>query len=144
MYAQLCRAYTQLIIIVKVSIFLSTITDQLFKVRHGVSCVPVTFCPPDNHVSTIIVSYTRKHQIWTDLDLNNVNMTYNRTTDAYSLCFHNVNESFVVLEYCSYLTNMSCANSSTLCCRTRDEFVSRAHINVPGDSSKSFPLWLIV
>ena len=64
---------------------------------------------------------------------HNVNLTKQSC-----FCFHDVNESFVFLEYCDYTTGNKCSSGleSTFCCSNWDKFISRTHVNVIRDSGK--------
>ena len=66
---------------------------------------------------------------------HNVNRTYNRSTDLFHFCFHNVAESFLFLEYCD-INGVPCLSGSTFCCNSWAEFVSRTCVSIAGDRGK--------
>ena len=68
-----------------------------------------------------------------------MNLTYSSSANTIYFCFANVNESFVIVEYCDVIRVQPCEGSSTFCCNTWAEFVSRTSVNVAG--SKLFTLY---
>lgn len=114
---------------------------KLSVAMHGMSCIPVTFCEKDTITSTIFLSNTREHLTWQTLaNRSNVTRTYNDSTNMFSFCFNDINESFVLFEYCTW--NRACDDVSTFCCKTWNEFVSRTNVDVAGGSSKLKPTYI--
>ena len=104
---------------------------------HADLCIPVTVCQEDQITqltSSIILSNTQETlhlAAWSDLEeMPDVNHTYNNTTDTNYICFHNVMDSFLFLEYCEE-TRMNCTRDSSFCCHWL-EFVKRTCVNVNG------------
>ena len=98
---------------------------------YGDQCIPVNLCHV--HPSKIIISNSRgpSHVTWTQLSMRpDVNQTYNATINRFFLCFHNVTESFLFLEYCEESPSIICASDFTFCCNTWAEFVSRTCVNI--------------
>ena len=111
---------------------LSSPSGQVFNVMlYGEQCIPVTLCNA-RHPSKIILSNSHGplHTTWTELSMRpDVNRIYNGT---FSLCFRNVTESFLFLEYCEESPSMTCASDFIFCCNTWAEFVSRTCVTVDG------------
>ena len=111
-------------------------------ILHGDVCIPVSACQ-QLHPSSIIFSNTQEqlHLTWSKLlDTHNVNLTYNPENGGYHMCFQNVTENFLFLEYCDMNRVQSCESDSTLCCTSWIEFVSRTCVNVIGGRGKPYSL----
>ena len=65
---------------------------------------------------------------------HNVNLT--EQNDRIYFCFHDVNESFVFLEFCDLRGNDCDDTSRAFCCNSWDRFISRTRVNVDRDSGK--------
>ena len=108
---------------------------------NGELCIPVTLCQ-QQYPSKIIFFNSREHLhlAWRALQRrDNVNLTYSSSADTVYLCFANVNESFVIVEYCEVRRAQLCESGSIFCCNNWAEFVSRTSVNVAGGGSKLCP-----
>ena len=109
---------------------------------NGELCIPVTLCQ-QLYPSKIIFSNSREHLhlTWRALQRRqNVNLTYSSSVNTVYFCFANVNESFVIVEYCDAIRAQPCESGSTFCCNTWAEFVSKTSVNVA--ASKLFTLYM--
>ena len=94
-------------------------------------CIPVSICWT-GQPSVVYLSSTEEHLHWSEPNvISNVDLRYNHNTDGHHLCFHSVNESFYLLEYC--LVHKEC---EATCCKHWSEFVSRACVKVAGDEGE--------
>ena len=111
--------------------------DQHYSVMmHGRICIPVTLCH-QMHPSIIVHSDAHGVKVlrWRDLSVNRI---YDNITNTTKFCFDDVNENFLFLEYCNVGEEHGCMMSASIFCCNWAEFVSRTHVNVIGDTSKSY------
>ena len=95
--------------------------------------IPAKLCHDGQQPSKVILSNTQEllHLTWRELnESSGVNVTYNTTTDTNYFCFHNVTDSFLLLEYCEE-QRVPCESDSSFCCYWT-EFVTRRCVNVNG------------
>ena len=122
--------------------FICTLADQFSVKLYGEVCLQVYACQ-QQHPSNIILSNTWgiSHLSWRALlSRQNVNLTYNPGINVYHLCFQNVTESFLFLEYCEVSRVQPCDSSSTFCCNSWVEFMARTYVNVNAARGKSYCL----
>ena len=120
--------------------FLCTLADHPFNVmKYEDVCILVSVCWTQ-HQSKVILSSTPKHLTWRELaKRDNVNKTYNNNTKEIYICFRNVTDSFIFLEYCEVRRNPTCNSiDSNFCCNNWAEFVSRTCVNVDGGRGKLY------
>ena len=106
---------------------------------HGEVCLQLYLCERQTPSKIIHCNNQgQSHLSWRDLTARHGNLTYNRSTDTYLICFRNVTESFLLLEYCDWNRRPRdhCERDSTFCCQGWIEFVSRRCVNVAGGKSK--------
>ena len=107
---------------------------------HGEVCIPVSACQ-QLHPSNVILNSAHElsYLNWRALlSRQNVNISYNHSFNTYHICFRNVTESFLFLEYCDVHRVQPCESGSTFCCNSWVEFVSRTCVNVIGGGGKSY------
>ena len=113
------------------------LAEMLSVMLHGDVCIPVSACQ-QLYPSSIIFSNTQEqlHLTWNQLlARHNVNLTYNGT---YHMCFQNVTESFLFLEYCDMNSGQTSEIDSAFCCNSWVEFVSRTCVNVDGGRGEQY------
>lgn len=94
--------------------------------------IPATLCHDGQHPSKVIRITTQEllHLTWKKFnESSGMNVTYDNTTDTNYFHFHNVTDSFLLLEYCEE-RRVPCESDSF--CSNWVEFVTRRCVTVNG------------